>query len=98
SDLELDRMSGLLADSLDAGCAGFSTGLMYAPGSSAGQAELERLCSVVARKGKLYATHMRSYLSGLVEAVSEQLDLARSTGCRLQISHLQAAGRTKRDQ
>jgi N-acyl-D-amino-acid deacylase len=97
SESELDRMCGLLADALDAGCAGFSTGLMYAPGSSAGKAELERLCSVVARKGKLYATHMRSYAAGLLDAVREQLDLARATGCRLQISHLQAAGRTNWD-
>jgi dihydroorotase/N-acyl-D-amino-acid deacylase len=56
--------------------------------------ELERLCRVVARSGKLYATHMRSYSNALVEAVREQLDLARASGCRLQISHLQAAGRT----
>jgi dihydroorotase/N-acyl-D-amino-acid deacylase len=91
--VELDRMAGLLEDALSAGCSGFSTGLMYAPGSSAGAVELERLCRVVARNGKLYATHMRSYSDRLVEAVREQLDLARATGCRLQISHLQAAGR-----
>lgn len=90
---ELDRMSGLLEDALAAGCAGFSTGLMYSPGSSADPAELTRLCRIVARSGKLYATHMRSYSAGLVDAVREQIALARATGCRLQISHLQAAGR-----
>lgn len=90
---ELDHLCGLLEDSLDAGCAGFSTGLMYAPGGSATRAELVRLCSIVARKGKLYATHMRSYAAGLIDAVREQLDLALASGCRLQISHLQAAGR-----
>jgi N-acyl-D-amino-acid deacylase len=90
---ELDRMEGLLEDALDDGCAGFSTGLMYAPGSSAPADELARLCAVVARKSKLYATHMRSYAAGLLDAVREQLDLARRAGCRLQISHLQAAGR-----
>ncbi|HEY3741367.1 MAG TPA: amidohydrolase family protein, partial [Bryobacteraceae bacterium] len=93
SAAELDRLCGLLEDSLDAGCAGFSTGLMYAPGGSATRAELVRLCSIVARKGKLYATHMRSYAAGLIDAVREQLDLALASGCRLQISHLQAAGR-----
>ncbi len=93
SSSELDRMSGLLEDALDAGCPGFSTGLMYAPGSSAAKEELELLIKVVAHKNKLYATHMRSYSTGLVDAVREQLDLARATGCRLQISHLQAAGR-----
>jgi dihydroorotase/N-acyl-D-amino-acid deacylase len=90
---ELDRMAGLLEDALSAGCSGFSTGLMYAPGSSAGTDELEHLCRIVAATGKLYATHMRSYSAGLVDAVREQLNLARATGCSLQISHLQAAGR-----
>ncbi len=97
SGAEMDRLAGLLGDALDAGCAGFSTGLMYAPGSSAGPEELERLCRMAADRGKLYATHMRSYAAGLVEAVREQVALARAAGCRLQISHLQAAGRTNWD-
>lgn len=93
SATEMDRMSGLLAESLEAGCVGFSTGLMYAPGSSAAPEELEQLCRIVARKEKLYATHIRSYSAGLLQAVREQIELAEKTGCRLQISHLQAAGR-----
>ena len=93
SGSELDAMAGFLEDALSAGCSGFSTGLMYAPGSSAGTGELQQLCRIVARTGKLYATHMRSYSAGLLEAVREQLELAKATGCRLQISHLQAAGR-----
>jgi dihydroorotase/N-acyl-D-amino-acid deacylase len=94
---ELETMAGALDDMLAAGAAGFSTGLMYAPGSSAPESELERMCRVVARRGALYATHMRDYMTGLVEAVEEQLRLARASGCRLQISHLQAAGRTNWD-
>lgn len=94
---EQSLMEGLLAESLEAGCVGFSTGLMYAPGSSADKDELGPLCRIAAEKGKLYATHMRSYAHRLLEAVREQLDLARETGCRLQISHLQAAGRANWD-
>jgi N-acyl-D-amino-acid deacylase len=89
---ELDRMKGLLEDSLIAGATGFSTGLMYAPGSCAPSEELEALCRLVARHGKIYATHIRSYSTGLLDAIAEQIDLARRTGCRLQISHLQAVG------
>jgi dihydroorotase/N-acyl-D-amino-acid deacylase len=92
SERELDRMEGLLDDALSAGAVGFSTGLMYAPGSSAPAAELERLCRVVSRRGKVYATHMRDYSGGLVAAVDEQIALARRTACRLQISHFQAVG------
>ncbi len=94
---DVDSMEGLLADSLAGGAAGFSTGLMYAPGSSAPQDELLRLCRVVARAGKIYTTHMRSYGDQLLEAIEEQLDLARQAGCRLQLSHLQAVGRRNWD-
>lgn len=90
---DLDRMEQKLAEALTDGAAGFSTGLMYSPGASAPPSELERLCRVVARHGKTYSTHMRSYSWQLVESTEEQLRLARATGCRLQISHLQAVGR-----
>lgn len=79
------------------GAIGFSTGLMYAPGSSAGQDELLRLCKVVADCGKIYCTHMRDYGFHLIEAIDEQIVLAERTGCRLQISHLQAVGQANRD-
>lgn len=90
---ELERVEQQLLEALDAGAAGFSTGLMYAPGSSAPSTELERLCRAAASRDKVHATHMRNYGARLVEAVDEQIDLARRTGCRLQISHLQAVGR-----
>jgi len=92
SEAEVLSMESLLEEALDAGAAGFSTGLMYAPGSSAPTEELQRLCSVTARKGKIYTSHIRSYFAELVDAIDEQIDLARHSGARLQISHLQAVG------
>ncbi len=90
---QLDGMKSTLGDCLDQGAAGFSTGLMYAPGSSAPTEELLALCGVVADRGKLYSTHMRDYSGKVAAAAIEQIDLAQRTGCKLQISHLQAAGR-----
>jgi dihydroorotase/N-acyl-D-amino-acid deacylase len=92
SEPELDAMEHALEESLAGGACGLSTGLMYSPGESAPFAELERLCRVVARRGKIYATHMRDYGFHLVESLGEQIELARRTGCRLQISHFQAVG------
>ena len=86
-------MEESLSECLQEGAVGFSTGLMYAPGSSAESSELERLCRVVARHNKVYATHMRSYFGDILASIAEQLELARRTGCRLQISHLLIAGR-----
>lgn len=92
SEAELASMESLLAEAFQAGAAGLSTGLMYAPGSSAPRDELLRLCQVAAKYGRIYTSHIRSYFAGLVDAVEEQIDLARRSGCRLQISHLQAVG------
>lgn len=89
---EMDAMQGSLDEALADGAAGFSTGLMYAPGSSAPREELVALCKVVARRDRLYATHMRSYSFDLLTSIDEQLDLARASGCRLQLSHMQTVG------
>ncbi len=90
---EMDAMEQDLSECLSDGSAGFSTGLMYAPGSSASQHELVRLCKVVARHNKVYATHIRDYSNRLLESLEEQISIARQSGCRLQISHLQVVGR-----
>lgn len=89
---ELDEMLKLLDEALQEGATGLSSGLMYSPGSGASPEELTALCRVVARRGGVYTTHMRSYSAGLVEAVREQISIAEASGCRLQVSHLQAAG------
>ncbi|MFN7932937.1 MAG: D-aminoacylase [Bryobacteraceae bacterium] len=94
---QVDAMEHDLDDALQAGACGFSTGFMYAPGSSAPRDEIIRLLRVVARHNKVYATHMRSYSFQLLESIDEQLDLARETGVKLQLSHLQAVGRANWD-
>lgn len=97
AEREVQAMEELLAESFEQGAIGFSTGLMYAPGSSAPKDELLRLCRLVAKHGKIYCTHMRDYGFNLLPAIDEQIALAEMTGCRLQISHLQAVGRQNRE-
>jgi N-acyl-D-amino-acid deacylase len=91
---ELDRMRGLLADELDAGAFGYSSGLIYPPGCYSGVEELAALGEVLARYGAFYATHMRSESVALVEAVEEALAVGRRGGCAVQISHHKACGRS----
>ncbi len=89
---EMARMEELLEQSLDAGAAGLSTGLEYVPESFAKTEELIQLCKVVARKHKLYATHMRSEAQTLFPAIEEAIRTSEESGCRLQISHLKLGG------
>ena len=95
SAAELERMKTLVAESLDAGAMGFSTGLFYTPGSYAGLEEVIDLAAVAAARGKLYSTHMRdegSHNVGLFVALNEAIEIGRRTGIRVQISHVKCMG------
>ena len=90
---ELDAMKRLLAESLDAGGFGLTTGLIYQPGRYSTPQEVEALAKVAAERGGFYATHMRSESDAILEAIDEVLDLVRKTGIRAEISHLKTSGR-----
>ena len=92
---ELDRMKGLVAESLDAGAMGLSTGLFYAPGNYARLEEVIDLAAVAADRGKVYSTHMRdegSHSVGLFVALNEAVEIGRRTGIRVEISHVKCMG------
>ncbi|WP_328411775.1 N-acyl-D-amino-acid deacylase family protein [Nocardia sp. NBC_00403] len=84
---EVRRMQELLAQGLREGAVGMSSGLTYTPGMYADTGELAALCEVVADFGGFYAPHTRSYGAGALEAYSEMIELARSTGCALHLTH-----------
>ncbi|MBU1694050.1 MAG: D-aminoacylase [Verrucomicrobia bacterium] len=90
---ELKGMSDLLAQSLDEGGAGLSTGLIYSPGMFAAPAEIVELVRGVAARGKIYTSHMRSEGKRLLEALDETIGVGRETGVRVQVSHLKTSGR-----
>ncbi|WP_322608738.1 N-acyl-D-amino-acid deacylase family protein [Pontiella agarivorans] len=89
---ELNAMFRTLETALDDGAIGLSSGLAYPPGSAVPREEIIELCKIVAKKGGLYTTHMRSESNNLLEAIDESFDIAERSGARLQISHLKASG------
>ncbi|MFF3874574.1 amidohydrolase family protein [Streptomyces sp. NPDC001978] len=84
---ELDRMRHLVAEGLEQGAVGLSSGLTYTPGMYARDAELTELCRVVARYGGYYCPHHRSYGAGALEAYAEMVELTREAGCALHLAH-----------
>ena len=92
TDAEMERMKALVAEAMEAGAAGLSSGLAYAPGIFSGPAEMIELCRVVARFGGVYATHMRDQEAGLLDSVEESLRVGREAGVPVQISHHKAMG------
>jgi N-acyl-D-amino-acid deacylase len=84
---ELDRMRRLVAEGLEQGAVGLSSGLTYTPGMYAEDAELTELCRVVASYGGYYCPHHRSYGAGALEAYAEMVALTREAGCPLHLAH-----------
>ncbi|MEU9053047.1 D-aminoacylase [Streptomyces sp. NPDC048384] len=84
---ELDRMRQLVAQGMEQGAVGMSSGLTYTPGMYAKDAELTELCRVVASYGGYYCPHHRSYGAGALEAYEEMVALTREAGCALHLAH-----------
>jgi N-acyl-D-amino-acid deacylase len=88
---ELERMKSMVAENIEGGAVGLSSGLEYAPGSYAKAEEIEELCRVAAQHRGVYATHMRDEGSKLLESLEESIETAKRTGVSLQISHFKIA-------
>jgi N-acyl-D-amino-acid deacylase len=91
---ELDSMKGLLREAMESGAAGFSTGLIYSPGSYANDEEILELAKVIEPFGGIYTSHIRNESERLVESVEEVIEIGRRAGVRVDISHHKAAGRS----
>ena len=89
---ELAALERDVDQALAEGAFGLSSGLEYVPGVYAPPEELTALARVAARRGRLYASHMRNEDLRLLEAVDETLGLAAATRSRVQVSHLKACG------
>ncbi|MFD2082680.1 N-acyl-D-amino-acid deacylase [Actinopolymorpha cephalotaxi] len=87
-DDELATMRALLAEALDAGALGMSSGLEYGAGRAAGTGELTDLAGVLRLHGARYASHIRNRDAALDEAVEEFFTVTRAAGGRAQLSHL----------
>ncbi|WP_223297680.1 N-acyl-D-amino-acid deacylase family protein [Catenulispora acidiphila] len=90
---EIAWMAEALDEALTAGAVGFSTGLIYTPGSYADTAEITALAAVAARHGKPYVTHLRDEMSGVEGALEEAVAIARDSGAALHVSHHKTAGK-----
>jgi N-acyl-D-aspartate/D-glutamate deacylase len=99
TDLERHAMVREVDAAMDSGAVGLSSGLIYAPGMHADAEELRAVATAAARRGGLYASHMRNEADGLFEALDEAVSTIRAAADagvdrpRLQVSHLKCASR-----
>ena len=89
---EIEAMKASLSLALDDGAVGLSSGLEYPPAEHCLPSEVEQLAAIVGRRGGIYTTHMRDEFDGVIEAMQEAFETARSGGVRLVISHHKCTG------
>ena len=89
---EIDAMRDRLAEGLDAGAIGFSTGLYYKTNAAADMDEVVALAELLADKGGVYVTHMRDEHDGVLDSLQETFETANRAHVPVVISHHKCAG------
>ncbi|MBI3636185.1 MAG: D-aminoacylase [Candidatus Rokubacteria bacterium] len=90
---EMKTMRRLMAQAMEDGAWGLSTGLIYAPGSYGDTAEIVEVAKSAARYRGFYASHIRGEGATLIDAVTEAISVGREADMPVQVSHIKAAGR-----
>ena len=89
---ELAKMEALVEQAMKDGAVGFSTGLIYIPGTYSATEEIVRLAKVAAKYKGVYASHMRNEGDKVVEAINEAIHIGREAKMPVEISHFKLSG------
>lgn len=84
---QVHTMEALCERALQSGAAGVSLGPGYAPGTSL--EEMEALCTMARRYGRPAAIDTRMFAMTDLNSLSEAIELAEVTGCRMIVSHFE---------
>ncbi len=84
---EIAAMQALVAEALDAGAIGMSTGTFYPPAVAATTEEIIAVGRRVGERGGLYVTHMRDEGERVMEALDETFRIGRELDIPVVISH-----------
>ena len=87
TDEEIVKMQAIVDTAMQAGAVGFSTGLIYIPGTFSDTREVVALAKAASKYNAVYASHMRDEGHKIKEAITEAVTVGRESGLRVQISH-----------
>jgi N-acyl-D-amino-acid deacylase len=90
---QLKQMKELVRQAMLDGAVGVSTSLEYPPAPYAKTEELIALAAEASRFGGIYATHMRSESTAILQSIDEVIRIAREAQIPVEIWHLKVAGK-----
>jgi len=91
TNAEVDSMKKILADEMEKGSLGLSTGLEYEDMHFSSRSEVIELAKTAALYHGRYISHMRSEDIGLADAIDEIINIGREAKLPVQISHFKIA-------
>lgn len=92
TEAEMQRMEALVAKAMQDGAVGFSTGLIYIPGTYSTTGEVLRLAKVASQYHGVYASHMRDEGDSVRAAIAEALSIGKEARMPVEISHFKLSG------
>ena len=84
---EQRQMEHLISKAMEAGAVGFSTGLIYVPGTYSKTAEVVSLAKIASAYNGVYASHIRDEGDHVLEAIDEALHIGGEANMPIEISH-----------
>ena len=90
--IEMQKMDSIVDKGMKDGAVGFSTGLIYIPGTYSKTPEVVELAKQSAKYHGVYATHMRDEGDSVTEAIQEALNIGREANIPVEISHFKLSG------
>ncbi|HTD75806.1 MAG TPA: amidohydrolase family protein [Steroidobacteraceae bacterium] len=88
---QMEAMRAHVDDAMRAGAMGIATALIYPPDSFQSTDDLIELARVAARRGGIYASHMRDESAKLLQAIGESIEIGEKTGIQVEIFHFKGA-------
>jgi N-acyl-D-amino-acid deacylase len=93
SPVELERMRSFVEKAMDEGALGLTSALIYTPDDEFSTDELVALAEVAAQHDGIYAVHIRNEGLRLLDAIDEQIAIARRARVPVEIYHFKQAGK-----
>jgi dihydroorotase/N-acyl-D-amino-acid deacylase len=90
---ELERMKAMVAQGMEEGAFGLSTGLRYLPGAFAETDEVIALARVAGERGGIYTSHLRDEGMQLMQGVAEAIEIGRQSGIPVVLTHHKVIGK-----
>jgi len=90
---EILKMQELVEKGMREGAIGFSTGLIYIPGTYANTEEVVALAKAAAKYGGIYASHLRDEGERGLAAIEEAVRVGREAGLPVQLAHFKVDNR-----